>query len=598
MDRRTFLAFGLIFVILVGSQYVMKKFYPAPDPEPVELVTTDPTDTTNEPTQEITDTADPILDTNEQNWEIGTPAAEPVRTSQDALRPVNEPAPQLVTVTTPLYRLTIDTKGGRIVDWEGLEFGYHAGGNVHLVPEDIPAFSEDALLFRDAELDLGTSVFRTDRHEMQVGAEEEAASVEFFVSLAGGMEVRKTFTFTPDTYNIRLSYALVAVDGGPTRRSLELLGRPEDFRFGWNQGIAPTERVQRLEEASMRSLLRVGDEYVYKKRQGLKKNVEKVEEQMHGSVHFAAVQNRYFTVIGIVPQEQGEPVEGTARLGGDQELMAQSWTLTVPARSGPGGEIATADLDLYIGPQKAELLAAYDQGLEKGMDLGWKLFRPLAEAVLWLLAFMYRYIPNYGVIIILFSVLTKLAFYPLTQTSTKSMKKMQELQPKMKALQEKYKNDKDKLNQATMALYKEEKVNPLSGCLPLLVQSPVFIALYQGLSHTIDLRGQPFVLWMTDLSQPDAITQLPFALPVLGSDLNVLPILMAIAMYFQTKMTPTSGAGGQMAAMNTMMPLIMVFIFYNMPSGLVLYWLVNTIMQGYQSWRIHQTAPSKGAQTT
>ena len=128
----------------------------------------------------------------------------------------------------------------------------------------------------------------------------------------------------------------------------------------------------------------------------------------------------------------------------------------------------------------------------------------------------------------------------------------------------------------------------------MVVQMPVFFALYQALNHTISLRGQPFVLWISDLSQPDAITQLPFALPFLGSDLNVLPILMSVAMYFQTKMTPTSGAGGQMAAMNTMMPLIMVFIFYNMPSGLVLYWLTNTIMQGYQTWKIHQTAPTTG----
>jgi YidC/Oxa1 family membrane protein insertase len=177
------------------------------------------------------------------------------------------------------------------------------------------------------------------------------------------------------------------------------------------------------------------------------------------------------------------------------------------------------------------------------------------------------------------------------------MKKMQEVQPKLKALQEKYKDNREKLNEATMKLYREEKINPLAGCLPLLVQSPVFIALYQALNHTIALRGQPFVLWIKDLSQPDALAQLPFALPFLGSDVNVLPILMAVAMYFQTKMTPTSGAGGQMAMMNTMMPLIMVFIFYNMPSGLVLYWLVNTILQGYQSWKIHKTAPSQGAQT-
>ena len=396
---------------------------------------------------------------------------------------------------------------------------------------------------------------------------------------------------------IDLAVALVAVDGGPARRTLEMTGRPEDVRFAWNQGIATTERNQKMEQTAMRAVARVGDEYVYKKLMDLKKGVEKVQEQRRGSVRFAGLQDRYFTIVGVVPWEQGEPVDGTIRLSGDQDKNTQSWSIDVPARRGDGGEIARAAIDLYIGPQVADLLKAYDQGLEKSMDLGWKLFRPLAEVVLWGLKWMHQYIPNYGVIIIIFSVLTKLAFYPLTRTSTQSMKKMQELQPKLKALQEKYKNDKEKLNKATMELYQKEKINPLAGCLPLLVQSPVFIALYQALNHTISLRGQPFVLWIEDLSQPDALTQLPIALPFLGSDLNVLPILMAVAMYFQTKMTPTSGAGGQMAVMNTMMPLVMVFIFYNMPSGLVLYWLVNTILQGYQSWKIHKTAPSQGAQT-
>ena len=598
MDRRTFLAFGLIFLILVGSQAIMKKMYP--EPEAPETITTEQTEPAailpSGGSADLATRMDPAPRTEDPATSSEAPPT--VSTPLDALTLVNEGTPHQVVVTTPLYRAEISTRGGRIVSWHGLEYGHWEGGQVQLVPEVIPEFGLDALTFRSGTLDLGVAVYRTGATELSVEAGNSPAQLDLFVSLAGGMEVRKTLTFDPDSYNIGVSYALVSVDGGPTRRSLDLLGRPDTFRFGWNQGIAATERVQRLEEASMRSFSRIGDEFTYKKRQGLKKNVEKVEDQRRGSVHFAGLQDRYFTVSGIVPQEQGEPVEGVVRLSGDQELMAQSWTITVPARPGPGGEIAVASLDLYIGPQQADLLAVYGQGLEDTMDLGWKLFRPLAEAVLWCLAFMNRFIPNYGVIIILFSVLTKLAFYPLTRKSTKSMKAMQELQPKLKALQEKYKDNKEKLNQATMELYKTEGVNPVAGCLPLLVQSPVFIALYQGLSHTIALRGQPFILWIDDLSQPDAITQLPFALPFLGSDLNVLPILMSVAMYFQTKMTPTSGAGGQMAAMNTMMPLIMVFIFYNMPSGLVLYWLVNTVMQGYQTWKIHKTAPSEGAPAT
>jgi YidC/Oxa1 family membrane protein insertase len=591
MDRRMFLAFGLIFLILVGTQALMEKFYPRPEPETVAeaaVAGTPDAETAAPPAAEtVPALADVAEEGGEPTFTLDTPAA--------ALRIVNESDIHEVVVTTPLYRATVSTLGGRIVRWEGLEYEHWQGGPVQLVGEDRPEFGLDAILFPHGELDLGSAVFRTGAAD--ISFDSGVRSLALFVSLAGGMEVRKTYTFHADGYGIDVDYALVAVDGGPAMRSLELTGRPEDIRFGWNQGIAPTERNQKMEEMALRAIAKVGDEYIYKKLADLKKGEEKVREQRRGSVRFAGLQDRYFTIVGIVPWEQGEPVEGTIRLDGDKALNAQSWSIDVPARRGVGGEIATARFGLYVGPQVAELLAVYDHGLEKSMDLGWKVFRPLAEVVLWGMEKMHKFIPNYGLIIIIFSVLTKLAFYPLTRTSTESMKRMQELQPKLKALQEKYKDNREKLNEATMKLYREEKVNPMAGCLPLLVQSPVFIALYQALNHTIALRGQPFVLWIRDLSQPDAIAQLPFALPMLGSDLNVLPILMAVAMYFQTKMTPTSGAAGQMAIMNTMMPLVMVIFFYNMPSGLVLYWLVNTIMQAYQSWQIHRTAPSQGAQT-
>ena len=608
MDRRTLLAFVLIFLILAGYPYLMNKFFPQPeqvtgqfagsDPDSTLVVgdgtiaSQTPTDTQDLSSSSITDPGTTESATDSE----GVPESRPL-TADEALALVPGGVEQTISIKTPLYRVELSTRGGRITQWEGLEYDSWLGGPVRLIPENILSTGLDAVFFRGGDVQLGGAVYRADRMSLDLGEGSGPSSLTLTATTVGGLEIRKIFTFRPDTYGVEVDLVVAASDEA-ARHSLNLAGSPDQFRFGWNQGIAPTERVQKMELPSLRSLGRIGEDYHYKKRQNIKKSVEKVEGQWSGSVHFAGLQNRYFAVYGIVPQEQGKPVEGTIRLSGNKELETQSWAIDVPAQRGVGDEIAVARLDLYIGPQEAERLHSYGQGLEKSMDLGWKFFRPLSEVVLLGMEFLHRFIPNYGVIIIIFSVLTKLAFYPLTQTSTKSMKKMQELQPKMTALKEKYKNDKDKLNKATMELYKEEKVNPLAGCLPLLVQSPVFIALYQALSHTISLRGQPFVLWINDLSQPDAITQLPFSLPFLGADLNILPILMSVAMYFQTKLTPTSGAGGQMAAMNTMMPLIMIFIFYNMPSGLVLYWLINTLMQGYQTWKIHQTAPTTGGKET
>ena len=308
------------------------------------------------------------------------------------------------------------------------------------------------------------------------------------------------------------------------------------------------------------------------------------------------MQNKYFTVVGILPQGPDQTVEGTVVLSADPARRQQTWAIEAPLRapSAGNGVLAASRLTTYIGPQETETLRAFGLGLEKTMEMGWALFRPLAEGVLWILGHMYRVIPNYGVVIILFSVVMKLVFWPLTRTSTESMKKMQALQPKIQEIQQKYKDNREKLSQETMKLYQKEKVNPMAGCLPLLVQMPVFIALYQSLAHTIALRSAPFVLWMNDLSQPDALFSLPFSLPFLGNEFNVLPILMSASMWLQTKITPTANIGGQMALMNTLMPVIFLFMFYQMPSGLVLYWLVVNIMSIYQTWRIHTTAPRTG----
>ncbi len=595
MDRRTILAFGLIFMILMTSNVLLNKFF-GEDPEMLNPDSTsivlDEADVSSGQIQTTPDF--------ETSIDVGNPSNNPptspvvLSSAQAASVLVNQGVEKTINVISPLYDLEISTLGGRVVNYKCLGYDSYLGGPVELIPEDIPQYGNEAILFRRGEIDLKNVIYHTNSDNIVLSEGGGIKSLTLTTNTAGGMELKKVYTFNPETYGIQVDFVLNATDSGVADEALNLLGSPEDFRFGWNAGISLTERVKKMEIPSLRTVARIGNDYNYKKRMNLKKSEEKVTANYKGTIHFAGIQNRYFTAIGIVPGSEDRIVEGRILLGGNKELETQSWALEIPAVKGNAGELAVATMDLYIGPMIENLLTPYERGLETSMDLGWKIFRPLSEIVIMGMDWVHRFISNYGVIIIIFSVLTKLMFYPLTKSSTESMKKMQELQPKLKNLQEKYKDDKEKLNTATMSLYKEEKVNPLAGCLPLLLQSPVFIALYQAFSHTIALRGQPFVLWITDLSQPDAIAQLPFSLPVLGNDLNVLPILMSVAMYFQSKFTPSTG-GGQMAAMTTMMPLIMVFIFYNMPSGLVLYWLINTIMQGYQSWKIHKKAPAGGA---
>jgi YidC/Oxa1 family membrane protein insertase len=203
------------------------------------------------------------------------------------------------------------------------------------------------------------------------------------------------------------------------------------------------------------------------------------------------------------------------------------------------------------------------------------------------LRFLYRYVKNYGIAIIILTILIKIIFWPLTHKSYKSMKEMQKLQPLMKKMREKYKNDKAQMNRELMGLYKTYKVNPMGGCLPMVIQIPVFFALFRILGTAIELRHAPFFLWINDLSSPDRLFHFPFSIPFMSPPygIPVLTLLMGASMFIQQKLTPTPGDPAQ-AKMMLFLPLIFTVMFINFPSGLVLYWLTNNLISIGQQYRI------------
>jgi YidC/Oxa1 family membrane protein insertase len=236
------------------------------------------------------------------------------------------------------------------------------------------------------------------------------------------------------------------------------------------------------------------------------------------------------------------------------------------------GEAFSLPYKLYFGPKDLDILKAQGNQLEKVIDLGW--FTAVAKPLLYSLKFLYRYVHNYGIAIIIITVIIKILFYPLTYKSYKSMKDMQKIQPKMALLKEKHKNDKDAMNKAVMELYKTNKVNPLGGCLPMLIQMPIFIALYRALMTSIELRHAPFMLWIYDLSTKD-----PY---------YVTPIIMGATMFIQQKMTPNTSMDPAQAKMMMALPLVFTVMFINMPAGLVLYWFVNNILTIAQQMYINK----------
>ena len=236
---------------------------------------------------------------------------------------------------------------------------------------------------------------------------------------------------------------------------------------------------------------------------------------------------------------------------------------------------------LYAGPSKTSILKEFGHEFDRTVKYG--VFDWIAKAMIALTIFFYRLVHNWGFSIILLAICLNIVLFPLSMKSFKSMKKMQELHPQMEKLKSQYKDNPQKLNKEIMELYKKYKVNPFSGCLPLLLQMPIFIALYQALSRSIELKHASF-LWIRDLSLPDALPT-PFSMPILGNSVNLLPLFMVVAMLFQQRMS-TKAMGGavteeqkqQQKMMLFMMPIMFGFIFYNMPSGLVLYWLISTVL--------------------
>jgi len=290
------------------------------------------------------------------------------------------------------------------------------------------------------------------------------------------------------------------------------------------------------------------------------KNIEEKAVSYNGDFSWSGFTTKYF-MIAAAPSKNIENVNISSQYGGIINNFSSN-NLKLNA-----GESSQVDFTFYTGPKMYEDLAVSGNKFEEVIHFGF--FHPLAKPLMVILKFFYGFLGNYGFSIILLTVCIKLLFWPLTQKSYKSMKGMQKLQPEMKRLREKFGSDKQRLNQEMMKFYKDHKVNPLGGCLPMVIQIPVFFALYRVLLGSIELRHAPFILWITDLSAKD-----PY---------YVTPLIMGVTMFLQQKMTPTNMDPTQ-AKIMLLMPVVFTFMFLNFPSGLVVYWLVNnllTILQQY-----------------
>jgi len=603
MDRRTVLAMVLFLAIFLTWTKVMERQRPPAAAAPDSLAAA-PVAAAVEAEPEPTSEREAYRQTDVQE-DRERPDDSASLTSADTPLTFPPAGGGTYEVRTDLYTVTLSEAGGIVTSWRGHEFEGLEEGPVELVPvrgELDPPAAGDVLEFERGGLVLtGLSFAPVGPQTLRLDAGGPARDLVLRAESAEGLVIEKTLTFTPGLYAIGIRYEVLA-ESETARTAAAVLGDPLSVRFVWNQGIAVTEehvKTMMRGDMSSRSFGMVGAELEFRKQNDLGKDNGKGVGAFRGSIRFAGLQNKYFSILGFLPDALEQVTEGRIRLGGDSETRRQSWEIELPLRG--DARRSVAELSMYMGPTDYHRFRSYGISLESVVNLGWKWIQPISEIVLKLMNWLHGFIPNYGWVIVIISILSKLIFYPLTARGTRAMKKMQDaqarLKPKLDAIKKKHGGDPQRLNQETMKLYKEEGVNPMAGmagCMPMLIQMPVFLALYQVLYNMVDLRMAPWILWIDDLSQPDALFNLPFTLPLMGSYFNLLPLIMAAATWFQTKLTPQSGAGGQMAAMTTIMPIMMLFFLYNMPSGLVIYWTINTVVTAYQSWRVNRSTPAAG----
>jgi YidC/Oxa1 family membrane protein insertase len=305
--------------------------------------------------------------------------------------------------------------------------------------------------------------------------------------------------------------------------------------------------------------------------------------RLTGNIKWVSIQDRYF-ISSLIPMQEKET---SMEMSLDENGFLKAGYLE-PIQSLAPGQQQNSQYQIFMGPKSVSILKSTNTDLDLAINFGF--FDFIAKPCLWLMNFLYRYLPNYGIAIIILTVLIKILFWPLGNKSYKSMNEMKKLQPLMAEIREKYKDDKKRMNEEVMGLYKTYKINPLGGCLPMVAQIPVFFALYQMLYGAIELRHAPFLGWINDLSAPDRLFEfgisIPFMEPPYG--IPVLTIVMGATMLIQQKLQPPAGDPMQ-AKMMMMMPIVFTVIFINFSSGLVLYWLINNILSIAQQYLVSKT---------
>ena len=543
MDRNTLTALLLITLVLVLTPYYMELVSPAPQPE-------------YEDTDGLYEDTDEVVVDNSYNT---LPKDNKTNTSPRSLLDLGSLAPtedKTIVIESDLYIAKLSSAaGGSVLSYKIKEHLSPDSAYVDLVTTE----NRNNLLisFRGVDgdiINLQSGWVQQDAPDSAYLINPETIS---YTNRIGEKTITKTITLYPDDFIMDIEIDVSSV-------SDDILGGA--FLFSWLGGLPTTEKDTITEKTYFGAYLYQGGELLdIKAGSG-----ESFKNEYKGQTDWVAIRTKYF-VTALLDNGSNQIIGSTISAANTAKELYDI-AIELPTNQ-------KVDVSLYLGPLEYDRVKNLNANLEAIMNFGWTIIRPISKGVLWTLKSMHRYIPNYGIILIIFSIMVKLIVYPLTKKSYQSTTAMQALQPEINNLKEKYKNNPTKLNQATMELYKKKGVNPLGSCLPMLLQMPLLIALFTVFRSTIELRGEPFVFWIKDLSAPDIIFNLPFKIPIYGDYVCALPIIMALSMYAQQKMMMVEGANQeQQKLMQYFMMGFFFLLFNSFPSGLNLYYTLFNVL--------------------
>lgn len=532
MEKRVIVFLVLSLAIIFGYEYLLKELGVLPE-QPVS--TESAPSSTSQPVvlPPSTSSSSPVPSGTLDSSVTGSNERTSSRDSAKS-------AAEIVEVDTALYHGKFSSRGAVLTNWELKR--YRGSSDEHPAVELVRQGGKFAgpltVMTDNADLtkELSEGIYRVEKDFATLDQTHQTGHVTFvYESTAAGVRIEKQLTFHADSYIVDVALKSTGLTGSVR------VGVGTNFGIvEWGEGFI----------GSVGPASRVDDK--------IEKEVPDSEVERKGAVKWGGLQDKYFMSV-IIPKEG---VGVVARKEGEK-LVSAAVRMPVDSAGSP------ITFQLFAGPKEYDTLQSLGIGLEDTIDFGWFLFgswdtvRAVAKPIFYVLRSINDYTHNYGVTIILLTVAIKLLFIPLQYKSYKSMKQMQEIQPKVLALQEKFKDDRERLNKELIKVYRDNKVNPVGGCLPMVLQMPVFVALFNILYMTIDLRQAPLGLWITDLSVQD-----PY---------YILPIIMGVSMLIMQKIQPTTMDPAQ-AKIMLLLPALMTFLFINFPAGLVLYWLTNNVL--------------------